>query len=131
VDHVRCDQKAPGGMIRAISKFLFSYFVMALTMCVTVALLLAGSSYKPADFLVGFEVSFVLSALVIPLHVSIAFLCSWIVIHTQSNYYRWLDFALWGGTCGLFVFVTLSPNATDPPWWFGWNADVSKLTPHD
>ncbi|MEH2469307.1 phage shock protein PspC (stress-responsive transcriptional regulator) [Nitrobacteraceae bacterium AZCC 2161] len=119
-------------MIGATGRFLFAYFVLTLTMCITVALLLAGFAYKPEDFLIGFGISFLLVAVVVPPHALIAFLCSWIMIHThRRSYYRWLDFAFWGGACGLFVFVTLPPNATDPPWWFGWNTDMSKMKPHD
>jgi hypothetical protein len=113
-------------MIGAIIRFLSAYVVFTLTMCLTVALLLAGLAYKPPDFFMGFELSLLLSATVIPLHVSIAFICSWIIIHTRRNRYRCLEFALWGGVCGLFVFVTL-PDASDPPWWFGWNADPSRM----
>jgi hypothetical protein len=113
-------------MMRAIVRFLSAYVVFALTMCITVALLLAGLAYKPMDFFKGLELSFLLSATVIPLHVSIAFICLWIIMHTNRSRYRWLDFVLWGGTCGLFVFVTL-PDASDPPWWFGWNADLSRM----
>lgn len=114
-------------MMGAIFRFLSAYVVLALTMCFTVALLLAGLAYKPPDFFMGFEVSFLLSAAVVPLHVLIAFMCSWIIIHTnRRSRYRWLDFALWGGACGLFVFVTL-PDARDPPWWFGWHADPGRM----
>jgi hypothetical protein len=119
-------------MMDAMVRFLSAYIVFALTMCLTLALLLAGISYKPKDFLFGFEVSFLLAAVVVPLHALIAFLCSWIMIHThRRSYYHWLDFAFCGGVCGLFVFVTLPTNATDPVWWFGWNTDMSKMKSHD
>jgi hypothetical protein len=120
-------------MIGATGRFLFAFLVLSLTMCVTVALLLAGFAYKPQDFLIGLEVSLLLAAMVVPLHGSIAFVCSWIIIQTnlRRSYYRWLDFALLGGVCGLFVFVTLPPNATDPWWSFGWNTDTSKMSQRD
>ena len=119
-------------MMGATIRFLSAYIVFALTMCLTIALLLAVISYKPKDFFIGFEVSFLLATVVVTLHALIAFLCSWITIHThRRSHYRWLDFALWGGMCGLFVFVTLPPNASDPVWVFGWNTDISKMKPHD
>jgi predicted Co/Zn/Cd cation transporter (cation efflux family) len=102
-------------MMSATIRFLSAYIVFALTMCLTIALLLVGISYNAKDFLIGFEVSFLLTAVVVPLHALIAFLCAWIMIQTnRRSYYRWLDFALWGGACGLFVFVTLPANANDP-----------------
>jgi hypothetical protein len=67
-------------MMRSVVRFLSAYVVFALTMCIVAALLLAGFAYKPKDFLIGFEVSFLLAAMVIPLHISIAFVCSWIII---------------------------------------------------
>jgi predicted Co/Zn/Cd cation transporter (cation efflux family) len=118
-------------MIGATGRFLFAFFVLSLTMCVTVASLVVALAHTPKDFLLAFGVTFPIAAVVIPLHVLIAFLCSWIMIHThRRSYYRWLDFALWGGFCGVFVFVTL-PIGNDPTWYFGWNTDMSKMKPHD
>jgi ABC-type sulfate transport system permease subunit len=113
-------------------RFISAYIVFTLVMCLTIALLLAVISYKPKDFFIGFEVSLLLAVVVVPLHAFIAFLCTWIISHTrQRGRYRWLDFAFGGGICGLFVFVTLPPNASDPAWVFGWNTDISKMKPHD
>lgn len=68
----------------------------------------------------------------VPLHAFIVFLCSWTIIHAhRSSRYRWLEFAFWGGACGLFVCITLPPHVTDPVWSFGWNTDMSKMKARD
>ena len=106
-------------MLGSAGRFVAAYLAQALSMCGVVAVLVPiFGAYRLDQFMSGLIYTFLLSVLIIPLHLIIPFLCAWVVIQV----FRYLDiwhFVFFGGLCGFFVFMTL-PDGQDPFWNFKW-----------
>ena len=106
-------------MLRSAGRFVVAYLAQGLSLCGVVAVLVSiFGAYRLDQFMIGLIYTFVLSLMIIPLHLIIPFLCVWVVIHTFRYFDLWHSI-FFGGLCGFFVFLTL-PGVEDPLWSFGW-----------